>query len=449
MSREDRINTPEERPPDETRDSAQRDRDRILYSSAFRRLGGVTQVVSASEGLIIHNRLTHTVKVAQVARRLAERLVLKTPSRVLKAIGGVNPETAEAAALAHDIGHPPFGHISEEILDYAAQNSIGPLPDGFEGNPQSFRIVVRQSVRTAGYAGLNLTRGTLNAILKYPWLRDEGPRDKDTHRKWGAYQEDRDAFDFARAESQGFAKSPEAEIMDWADDIAYALHDTEDFYRAGLIPMDRLVPGKDEREWRRFLDFYCIKKNFVTEAAKSQADRDLQNAIGPVGPQEPFVGSMTQRYFLRSWVSNRVGAYIAQLRLKKPDAKGEVVEIEETAKRELDLLKNLTWYYVINSPALAAQQHGQRLIIRRLFRIFRSAARFGRYEILPSDFADRVKTIRGLTTVHEEDQERRITRLIVDLIAAMTETQALKVYQKLVGIDPGSAMDQILHQSLG
>src|SRR5947209_5807479 len=120
MSRDDRLINVEDPSVDDTRTESQRDRDRILYSSAFPRLGGVTQVVSASEGLIIHNRLTHTLKVAQVARRLAERLRAKTSGEVIEAAGGLDPDVAEAAALAHDLGHPPFRHIAEEELQGAA-----------------------------------------------------------------------------------------------------------------------------------------------------------------------------------------------------------------------------------------------------------------------------------------------------------------------------------------
>lgn len=219
-----------------------RDRDRVLYTSALRRLAGVTQVVAAEEGHVFHNRLTHTLEVAQVARRLAERLL--DEQSALAEVLGLDAEVAEAAALAHDLGHPPFGHVAEEELDRLVK-SAG-LMDGFEGNPQSFRVVTKLAKRHEDFDGLNLSRASLNAILKYPWFRQTDGSWQE--RKWGAFHVDGEDFTFAR---EGFAdtyKSAEAEIMDWADDIAYAVHDVEDFYRAGLVPLEQLLSSPEVAE---------------------------------------------------------------------------------------------------------------------------------------------------------------------------------------------------------
>lgn len=450
MPRDDRLINVEDPSVDDTRSEAQRDRDRILYSSAFRRLGGVTQVVSASEGLIIHNRLTHTLKVAQVARRLTERLLKLTASDIIAAIGGLDPDVAEAAALAHDLGHPPFGHIAEEELQKLAgsKDFPGPLEDSFEGNAQSFRIVARQSVRTFHYTGLNLTRATLNAILKYPWFRGEGPSSK-RDRKWGAYRDESESFQFARAESQSFVRSAEAEIMDWADDIAYALHDTEDFYRAGLIPLDRLIPGRDQQERDAFLSYYFATKG-ITGVDQKRADTDLKNAIGNLGPQDRFIGSIGQRSTLRSWVSNRIARYVHAFSIRPAKENNPpTTQILPDAEREIDLLKQLTWYYVIKNPALASQQAGQRKIIRDLFTEFRRAAAEKRDEIFPTVFSDRLRLIRDDGNLDDGKKERATTRLVVDLIASMTEDQALRIHHKLTGVAPGSVMDQLLHHSIG
>lgn len=103
--------------PDDHRTSVQRDRDRILYTSAFRRLVGVTQVATAGEKYVFHNRLTHTLEVAQIGRRLAEFLINNQGQELADKVGGVDPDVVEAAALAHDLGHPPFGHTAEVLLD--------------------------------------------------------------------------------------------------------------------------------------------------------------------------------------------------------------------------------------------------------------------------------------------------------------------------------------------
>ena len=244
--REDRFHLADRR--QDQRTAGQRDRDRILYSSAFRRLGGVTQVAAAGERHVFRNRLTHSLEVAQVARRLAEHTA-KTQPNESEALGGIEPDVVEAAALAHDLGHPPFGHVAEAELDRLVRDSGN--SDGFEGNPQSFRVVTKLALRHRDFQGLNLTRATLNAILKYPWRREVGGGLRD--RKWGAYSIEADEFSWARELSAGDSRSVEAELMDWADDIAYSVHDLDDFYRVGMIPLDRLLTNAaGERE--RFLN---------------------------------------------------------------------------------------------------------------------------------------------------------------------------------------------------
>jgi dGTPase len=215
------------------RNPFQRDRDRILYSPIFRRLAGVTQVVHAAEGHIFHNRLTHTIKVAQIGRRIAEHL-RQTDPELVRDVGDIDPDVVEAAALAHDLGHPPFGHIAEYELDQLLRNHN--ITDGFEGNAQSFRVVTKFGIRLGVTSGLNLTRASLNAILKYPWQRGN---DGKKFKKWGSYQTEIDDFDFARKLEEGgdLRRSAEAELMDWADDVTYSVHDVEDFYRAGAYTL--------------------------------------------------------------------------------------------------------------------------------------------------------------------------------------------------------------------
>ena len=143
-----------------------------MYSGAFARLAEITQVVSPERGYVFHNRLTHSLKVGQIARRLAEYFN-RDQQPVVEKLGGLDPDSAEAAGLAHDLGHPPFGHIAEEELDQLVREAG--LQDGYEGNAQSFRIVTRlassdaRDLKQRSIAGLNLTRTTLDGILKYPW----------------------------------------------------------------------------------------------------------------------------------------------------------------------------------------------------------------------------------------------------------------------------------------
>ena len=219
----------------ETRSETRRDRDRLIYSSAFKRLADVTQVVAANNAHVFHNRLTHSLQVAQVGRSITERLLEDAKQGKIDADkGDLDPDAVEAACLAHDLGHPPFGHTAEEELKELAKQ-YG-LEDGFEGNAQSFRVVTRLAFRSPDYRGLNLTRVSLRGVLKYPWCRQgSGYKSK----KWGAYDSEEDELGWAKKPraSSDDRRAVEAEIMDWADDVTYSVHDVEDFYRAGLIPL--------------------------------------------------------------------------------------------------------------------------------------------------------------------------------------------------------------------
>jgi dGTPase len=167
---------------------------------------------------VFHNRLTHSIKVGQLARRMAEKLVHGQPEEAAE-LGGLDADVAEAAGLAHDLGHPPFGHIAEETLHRLIQDkNKGNLRDGFEGNAQSFRIITKLAISdamprsgTQTIEGLNLTRATLNGILKYPWLFNTN---KEKKKKWGAYQSEQGVFAWTRNNQpfKGFAKSVEAEL---------------------------------------------------------------------------------------------------------------------------------------------------------------------------------------------------------------------------------------------
>src|SRR6185295_19477926 len=143
-----------------------------VSSPFFARLAGVTQVISpGGAGLLVHNRMTHSLKVAQVARAIAER----SRSDLAEKLGGCDPDVVEAASLAHDLGHPPFGHLGERVLDHLARQRLR-VPDGFEGNAQSYRIVTSTEIRGEATIGLNLTNAVRAAILKYPWTRHDTPR---------------------------------------------------------------------------------------------------------------------------------------------------------------------------------------------------------------------------------------------------------------------------------
>lgn len=416
----------------------QRDRDRIIYTSAFRRLAWVTQVVSSSEGEPFHNRLTHTLEVAQIGRRLAEKLRDEQPEET-EAVGGVDPDVVEAAALAHDLGHPPFGHVAEEELD-KLMIAAG-VHGGFEGNPQSLRIVTKLATRHAGFPGLNLTRATLDAIIKYPWYRQNIPG---RYRKWGAYASERGEFEWVRgSEPRDMRKSAEAELMDFADDIAYAIHDVEDFYRTGLIPLDRLL--RDDDEMDQFLDgaFSSLQRNNQHIPYEQNDCRiALKELSESFGITKPYLGTKEQRAGLRSLTAGLVNQYVNAIRLKMPTKASERrVKIEDAAEIELFVLKQLTWHYVINNTALASQQYGQRRIISQLFAIFNDAAESKQLDIFPVSYRERLDQL--LRDGQYGDKEQRI-RIVADLLSGMTEQQAVAMYQRLTGVSFGTVMDTIV-----
>ena len=221
-------------PESATRTPFERDRDRIVHASAFRRLKGKTQVFVAHEGDHYRTRLTHSLEVAQIARATARRL-------------GLDDDLAEALALAHDLGHPPFGHTGEDVLD-ACMEGYG----GFDHNAQTLRVLTKLEARYPAFDGLNLTWETLEGVVKHngPLIR-HGRALKDLPI---AIQEYSAQHDLELATWPG----PEAQVAAHADDIAYNNHDIDDGLRAGLftlaelreaVPMVGAVAAAVERDY--------------------------------------------------------------------------------------------------------------------------------------------------------------------------------------------------------
>jgi dGTPase len=403
------------------RTHGERDRDRVLYSTAFQRLAGITQVVPTGTGHVVHSRLTHSLKVAQVARRLAQRLVEKHPELAVE----LDADRVEASALVHDLGHPPFGHIAETVLDrFACERDT----DGFEGNAQSFRLVTRLAKRWPPTVkdgkrdewGLNLTRGTLDGMLKYPWLRDA--HDEIKKEKWGAYSTDSEAFEWVRQDSSPDKRCLAAAVMDWADDLTYAVHDMEDFFRAGLIPLDRLCTSQQERD--NFIrSFKDLKLDIPIQRLKRFDLSALQGAVENIFDRLDFVSSYAGRGWERQVLRER-SSFLIRDYLHAMELRGEALQVDEALRTEVAVLKELTWFYVIERPDLATVQDGQRRIIGGICDRFWEAADKNDLHLFPPLEQEELRD------AHTDASKARV---VCDFVGRLTEDRALELHKRLLG----------------
>jgi len=375
---------------------------------------------------LFHNRLTHTLEVAQIARRMAERRTSDTDGIA------IDPDAVETAALAHDLGHPPFGHIAEAKLDALLVQEV---PGGFEGNAQSFRIITKLARRSDTHHGLDLTRASLQAATKYPWPRGT---DGKKHRKYGFYHTEVTDFDWSRQglpTEQAHEQTAEATIMDWADDVAYALHDVDDFFNAGLVPLDRLA--RDQGEQKMFLTRTFARWESESKSLLGTED-DYRAVAENLFAEFPFEPSSNIRAkgLMAMLVPSKINMYVTGLRLEK----GRILE-DDDMRREIDLLKSLTWTYVIEAPALAAQQEGQRRVIETLFSYFTDCAAKNQHA-LPA-WARSYLMDDDMLRQHETMEKAQL-RLACDVVASLSERQALALFSRLAGFDAGSVTTSIV-----
>ncbi|QFU86209.1 deoxyguanosinetriphosphate triphosphohydrolase family protein [Amycolatopsis sp. YIM 10] len=412
---------------DDFRGEFERDRDRVLYSSAFRRLAGVTQVAAVSEQRVLHNRLTHSLKVGQLARRIAQSLKHESEEKAARC--GVDADVAETAGLAHDIGHPPFGHIAEGVLDKRLKRFEG--IEGFEGNAQSFRIVTKLATRRTKHEGLNLTKESLDAILKYPRTKADEPvkkphwNDRGRGEKWGVYRSELEDFRFARQGDRRHLRCANATIMDWADDITYATHDIEDYFRAGLIPLHDLWRDSDElvaHGVKRLDDGRGFKPARFEEALEKVLH--VFNGWG----RGRLWDTRKNRAWLNEVTSRNLTELVSAARIV---GRSPRVKIDTSAQYLVEALKELTFFYVIDRPPLAMAQEGQKKIIGDLFdqlcECLRQAPDSPKIPVtLREDYAMLEKTYSG-------NESSRRARAVVDYICLLTDGQAVDLGERLSG----------------
>jgi dGTPase len=393
----------------------ERDRARLVHSAALRRLAGKTQVVGPQTDDFVRNRLTHTLEVAQVARELGRTL-------------GCDPDLVETAALAHDLGHPPFGHNGERALDELS----GPC-GGFEGNAQTFRLLTRleaKTVDTEGRSvGLNLTRATLDACSKYPWTRAAAPvgavQPDDSggaSRKFGVYDDDLDVFGWMREGAPELARCVEAQVMDLADDVAYSVHDLEDGVVAGKVDLAWLRDALVRRDvWRTVREWYLPG---VDDAELDEALRRL-HAVGS-WPRASYDGSRQAQAALKNLTSELIGTFCTQVRDATREKYGDRPMVRYAADlvvpRETALaiaaLKGIAAHFVMRADDRVALLSRQRDVITELVAQLRLR---GPAELMPA--------MREDFDAAGSDAAR--LRVIVDQVASLTDASALAWHARL------------------
>ena len=395
-----------------------RDRARVLHGAALRRLAGKTQVVVAGKSDFPRTRLTHSLEVAQIGRELGEVL-------------GCDPDVVEVGCLAHDLGHPPFGHNGEQALDVVAAGC-----GGFEGNAQTLRVLTRleaktfapESAREPGRSvGLNLTRASLDAASKYPWPTPGTTGASGA--KYGVYADDREVFDWLRLGAPDRRACLEAQVMDWADDIAYCVHDVEDAVHAGHLQLARLDSARDRADVVGWALAHDVGGATGTDAA--ECDAALARLQAQPYWQSTFDGSMRSLATLKNLTSQLIGRFARAAEDAtraaygtQPLARyGADLVVPREARLECAVLKAVAGVFVMNRAGAQAEYARQRRLVSELAAVVLASAPVSLGPELAPEF------------LAASDDAARL-RVVVDRVAGLTDSSAVHLLERLDG--PGS-----------
>jgi dGTPase len=377
-----------------------RDRARVIHSAALRRLAAKTQVAVPWENDFQRTRLSHSLECAQIGRELGESL-------------GADPDLQDTACLAHDLGHPPFGHNGEEALAEIAQDF-----GGFEGNAQSFRLLVRLEAKTVDSdgksVGLNLTRASLDGSTKYPWPRSQNSR------KFGVYDDDLEVFTWMRTGAPIDKKCIEAQIMDWSDDCAYSVHDLEDAIFTNQVSVKNFE--KDFQELHT-----VMVRDYGSDATEQEAVQAHQRLSALSAWPHYYDGTHRSLARLKDSTSQLIGRFVlaAELETRKVHGDGPLsrysadLEIPRDQVVEVDFLKAIAGHYLINAPHSQERYAKQQIIIREIVEMLLASAP----RELDSFF---------LKAWNDAGDETARMRVIIDQVAALTDPGAYALHARLL-----------------
>ena len=378
-----------------------RDRARIIHSFALRRLAAKTQVAVPWASDFPRTRLSHSLECAQVGRELGAAL-------------GADPDLMESACLAHDLGHPPFGHNGEEALAKFAE-SIG----GFEGNAQSFRLLTRIEAKTVDSeglsVGLNLTRATLDAATKYPWSSLENPK------KYGVYEDDQEIFNWVREGAPLEKTCMEAQIMDWSDDVAYSVHDLEDALVTGQIDIAHLRRDLPQLHATAIQDY-------LSDMSEKEAEEAINSLMNLSCWPKEFDRSHRHLARLKDLTSQLIGrfALAAEQETREHFCDGDLTRyaanllVPRAQRVEVALLKSMAGYYIIRAEKSQERYAKQQEVIIDLVEAVRESAP----ETLESFF---------LQEWQRASTEEEKMRVVIDQVSSLTDVGAYALHQQLLG----------------
>jgi dGTPase len=378
-----------------------RDRARIIHSFALRRLAAKTQVAVPWASDFPRTRLSHSLECAQVGRELGAAL-------------GADPDLMESACLAHDLGHPPFGHNGEEALAKISQG-IG----GFEGNAQSFRLLTRIEAKTVDSdglsVGLNLTRATLDAATKYPWSSLSNSK------KFGVYGDDQEIFNWVREGAPAEKTCMEAQIMDWSDDVAYSVHDLEDALVTGQIDIAHLRRDLPQLHATAIADYLSDMTEFEAEEA---IDSLMNLSCWP----KDFDRSHRHLARLKDLTSQLIGrfALAAEQETREHFGDGDLTRyaanllVPRAQRVEVALLKSMAGYYIIRAEKSQERYAKQQQVIIDLVEAVRESAP----ETLESFF---------LQEWNRASTEEEKMRVVIDQVSSLTDVGAYALHGQLLG----------------